>query len=497
MIGKFILDCESSRLSSPYTNERISFSSDGNEIIIISDLHLAEGRNLSGNYTGTENFFYDDSLKRFIEHLCSIQKTDSATLIINGDFIDFMRIVSFPDSEADLIEWKNILAKIGLAYEVEELKNSIDKKEKKYGLKTNDYKSVWKLNEVINGHPEVFNALSDWIERGNKIIISKGNHDLEFIWPAVRNYLRLKLAEIISGDEEKIKQNLLEKIFPNLIFADCDILIDDEVLVAHGHLNDKFSRCVGDDILPNGKELNIPFGSFFNRYLINKIELIYPFFDNVRPRENILPLLMRERFFLGLRVLFQHIPFLILIIPKRYYRYMFARVLSLGLVILIPVIIILINFWNFFEDLFFSPAPEAAGIMGFLRIEGLNLLSSFAMMFISYLGARIVSYFQLEEPSTLAEFAKEEFKKNPNLRIITFGHTHNPDQINIEGKKFFNTGTWIPIVENSSAEIRSDKTFTILRLTPEKNQKIDTHYLERWSDDSGRIERLILIERVD
>src|SRR2546427_1927017 len=50
-------------------------------------------------------------------------------------------------------------------------------------------------------------------------------------------------------------------------------------------------------VLKGGLELNLPFGSFFNRYLLNRIELVFPYLDNVRPRQNLLPMLFEKDFF--------------------------------------------------------------------------------------------------------------------------------------------------------------------------------------------------------
>ena len=46
------------------------------------------------------------------------------------------------------------------------------------------------------------------------------------------------------------------------------------------------------------------------------------------------------------------------------------------------------------------------------------------------------------------------------------GHTHDPDQFQIDGKWFYNTGTWIPILGTSSAELRRDRMFFAGRSEP-------------------------------
>ena len=135
----------------------------------------------------------------------------------------------------------------------------------------------------------------------------------------------------------------------------------------------------------------------------------------------------------------------------------------------------------------------SGGIIDKIVQQGMSLLGNFAMLFLSYLLARIVAYFQLDEPSSLSKNAREIFSERPQLEVVTMGHTHNPDQFDDNGKMFFNTGTWIPIVETSSADIRLDKTYVFFRVLIDTNGNLKTTPLQRWNDDAGRAEYLTLI----
>jgi hypothetical protein len=53
-----------------YGSPLINVNSSGNDIFVISDLHLAAGLNICNNYEGTENFFADHSF-------CSIFRSPS------------------------------------------------------------------------------------------------------------------------------------------------------------------------------------------------------------------------------------------------------------------------------------------------------------------------------------------------------------------------------------------------------------------------------------
>ena len=86
-------------------------------------------------------------------------------------------------------------------------------------------------------------------------------------------------------------------------------------------------------------------------------------------------------------------------------------------------------------------------------------------------------------------------EQHPKVEAVLFGHTHNPEQKEIEkGKWYFNTGTWIPVFETSSADIREDKTYTFIHIdcgaTP-----LCTKRLERWNDDAQRIDAMTLTDK--
>ena len=517
----------------PVRTEPVVYNSEGEEIFVVSDLHIASGRNYVGIYKGTENFFSDDSFYRFLEYADSIKKTANALFVINGDIFDFLRVTEYPgkskkirpvkkikyflkgqilkdptkppkeiiDDEYD--EWMKGLEKIGIIKSREDLENSISEKEKKYGFGTDDFKTIYKLIKIKRGHPDFFKALSIWVEQGNKIVIVKGNHDLELYWPAVRNYLRLIIAEgIVRESRKNIEDVLKRNILPNITFIDDSVEIDKDFYVEHGHRYDKFCLILDDPVLKNNpKQINIPFGSFFNRYLLNRIELFFPFLDNVRPSGNVLPMLMRENFALGIKVLFQHIPLLIRILFTnfRYIRFMFHKVFWFILALLIPIGLVICFNLPAINSLIkeILKVQEGGGIWATILEQAKNLV----LLLLSYFFSRLVAWFQLTEPSSLDKFAKLRFE-GTNYKIITMGHTHNPGEyifnINNDNRRFYNTGTWIPVIETSTAEVREDKTYTFLHLIRDnagKLQPAEGGLLQRWNDDAGRPEHQVLVER--
>lgn len=502
------------------------------EIFVVSDLHIAAGRNKAGVYQGTENFFSDDAFYRFLEHAHQSKKSEHAELIINGDIFDFLRIVDYPGRVKkprlskrtkhylqfnplpnakqfaphpisvgkDIIEWKNELAKVGIVKTAQELVASVSKKEMKYGLQTDDYKTIYKLIKIRKGHPRFFAALALWLYRGNKLVVLKGNHDLELYWLNVRNYLRLILAEeiaILSGNT--VVGELRQRVLPTIAFFDDAIEIDGDFYVEHGHRYDKFTMVLDSpELKKKPTQINLPFGSFFNRYLINRVELFYPFIDNVRPSGNVLPMLMKENFPLGLKVLFQHIPFLlrILFTNFRYVRFMLHK-LFVFLIILAPVVYLLYTIASDAGLLsFLGKKPTTSS--GWLTTGLTNGLMAALGWAGSYLLARAMAWLQLDEPSSLDSYARQRFE-GTDYRIMTMGHTHNPGEYLFKGKqRFYNTGTWIPVVEISTADIREDKTYTFLHLVRDDEGKLQVaanELLQRWNDDAERADLQVLVQR--
>ncbi|HEY7402043.1 MAG TPA: hypothetical protein VIB39_00850, partial [Candidatus Angelobacter sp.] len=277
-----------------------------------------------------------------------------------------------------------------------------------------------------------------------------------------------------------------QHICSGLRFVDDAMLIDGTFYIEHGHRYDKYTNVVGRPLL--NRELNIPFGSFFNRYLLNQLELDYPYVDNVRPSQNVLPLMVKQRFFTAIKLLLYHVPFMLLIIPKRYYRYMFGQVAVMAAAIGIPLILGVLYL--------FASLPKLAGQIQSLpgmSWPGSSLAKSFASLAASYLLGRLVAYFQLSEPSSLSGPAMKIFDRHAAYQLITMGHTHNPDQRTKDGRWFYNTGTWIPIVELDTAQVREDRTYTFLHFRRDKSGQLQPTAVERWDDDAERAEDLVII----
>jgi UDP-2,3-diacylglucosamine pyrophosphatase LpxH len=469
-----------------YGDTIVSIESDNREVFVISDLHMSAGLNSNGNYDGTENFFADQSLGRFLTHLKKTKQTGrKGLLIINGDFVDFLRIRNIPATVQDFADWSQILKELGVEKDTNTLKSSITKKEVTYGLRTDDFKSVYKLWICSRGHQTVFRSLTSWLEEGNDMMVVKGNHDLEWYWKLVRDYLRILLAKGISIRPQQIR------------FVDDKLIVDKKVYIEHGHHYENFTNVDGDPLLPGGKELNLPFGSFFNRYLINRIELAYPFIDDVRPRQQILPLLIRERFPLAIRLLFRYIPFLLLIIPKKQYRYALRFLLQFVWIIVVPLVITGIAiYFSIPHPIHLISAKLSSSNSSSIWTTILSPLKNLLLLSLSYFLGRLFSILELSSPTSFYPNAQSVFKIYPEIGLVTFGHTHDPEQKKTGGKSYYNTGTWIPVFELDAANVRLDKTYTYLQFSRDSANNILTDGLMRWNDDAGRGEGMQLRDSI-
>lgn len=545
-IQDLLISCERSGLASPYyidpgtyKEERgkflsasfplatnpVSYHSNSEEIIVVSDLHMAAGKNEMGVYQGSENFFADKAFDRFLKYIITGLGQKKALLVLNGDTFDFLRVTEFPGKmpaipvtaklkhffyndvvkpvmhpPADQVntaftEWQQELRHVGISKTITELEHCISSHENKYGLETDDYKTIYKLMRIQKGHPDFFTALANWLQNGHRIIINKGNHDLELVWPAVRNYIRLLLAKPIG--DTGLEETLTRFVLPNVFFADDAILIDSSVYIEHGHRYDKFAMVLdGPFVTKNPTQINIPFGSFFNRYLINRVELFYPYLDKVRPTGNVVPILVRENFPLAIKIFGSQLPFMIRILftNARYIWFMLRRVVPL-LLVLVPIAVYGFILFSSINKSALAGKLPATGIIG----AALKMLGTTGSLILSYFIARIVAWLQLVEPSSLDAYAYRLYlTTGSRYQLICMGHTHNPGSYpNGSAGLFYNTGTWIPVIETSTAEVREDRTFTFLHLVHNAAggfKPVDDQ-LQRWNDDAGRPEPQLLIKR--
>jgi len=250
-------------------------------LLIVSDLHLSEGRDpLSRKLSPKEDFLFDGEFWRFLRYYRKPRDAKPWHLIINGDFMDFLQVTKRPENLASY---------------------RYDPRHPDYGLGCGDRESVFKLSIIFAGHRDFFLALADFIARGNRLTVIRGNHDVEFFYPAVQEEFRRllrtyynrwrdklpELQEMAAGDVAPNPANLDR---PDAIaFHDWFYYEPGRLWVEHGHQYDPNNsfRYLLAPTLPGGPAeealIELPLGSAFVRYLFNLIETVHPFADNIKP----------------------------------------------------------------------------------------------------------------------------------------------------------------------------------------------------------------------
>lgn len=457
-------------------------------ILGVSDLHLGAGIDeKTRRYMPLENFLSDGAFSRF---LISQQATSPGPhlLVLNGDILDFLRIAIAPNNE-QIEAWAERLNAFGDPRTAADLRATIERHEREYGLQTDDFKSLWKLDVIAAGHPVFFSALAGWLRKGGTIAYTRGNHDPEQYWPLIRRAFR----DIVSGFGADVAS-----VQERIVFVD-DALCVANIMFQHGHLYERLTRMDNPPIRPKATQLELPLGSLVNRYVINKLERISPFLDNMKPVMDVV-----------LTTIKQH-PLLILTLVRRSSR-LLARALRrrrgnsvllaaslLGLVIshLIPVLVVVLV-------LLYVASPTArdwlsawlssAWLRTILGVVGL-LLPVLVRKAIELISGRR-KYREGEDDyagGALAELRRRFVQPVPWPTVYAvLGHTHAEDVQDLpalhgaQRTLYLNTGTWIPRWPKDRPDLIGRVLLTFARFTRYDNSY--AHEMLRW-DDSGGVAR--------
>lgn len=199
---------------------------------VIGDLHLGAGPG-----DPLEDFRDDEVFARMCEQIAG----PDATLILNGDVIDFAQIPPFDVPKPAHLLWP-------------------------------ERASLEKARTALAAHADFFGGLRGLLARGGRIRWLHGNHDLDLAWPAVQASLAQELGNP-PGDQ--------------LAFVIGDTRFHG-VHVEHGH---RFTpeNCPRDPLElfhdgPDGERyLERVWGTDFMLQFYNELERRFPFADNVKP----------------------------------------------------------------------------------------------------------------------------------------------------------------------------------------------------------------------
>lgn len=232
----------------------------GNHTIIVSDIHLADlqvfdvKRPLWKRYKAQEHFV--DAT--FYEFLWTLRKTieGKIELVLNGDIFDFDSVVTLPQ-ERDLKALREMGKEPFKISWIERLR----------GLSSEEEKSRFKMQVILDTHPLWVAGIRELILLGHSVVFVIGNHDLELHWESVQ-------ADIVKRlDLPKESESLVR-------FCEWFYISQNDTLIEHGNQYDAY--CLSSNpIHPHIRKGNrtvvrIPFGNLAGIYMTNGMGLMNP-----------------------------------------------------------------------------------------------------------------------------------------------------------------------------------------------------------------------------
>jgi len=491
-------------------------------MLIVSDLHLNVGLDTATlTYDRRENFLADAAFTAWLVHYrgeAEARGTAPGTLVIAGDAFDFIRIDTWPESEDDYRRWARALHALGETERAERLERLapippkerrrhpdavVSKREERFGLKTSDYKTIWKLLEIVTGHEPVFEALARWIEEDGRIVFLKGNHDLELHWPLVRQAIRHTLARRAGLDPDAARERIS--------FEEESFLFDN-VYVEHGHRWEAMTAVHTDTPwLPQAPDqISLPLGSFVNRYLINGIERLDPFVDNVKPVGNAFTALLRRYPLEMFKLYFRGWAFLRRALRVKGLFNSIGSAIQILALVLVPMTALLIGVaflvGEIVPDARLAALPDwlaatlvwLGSVPGWLlgiSVAGLSLPVLFPI--IAPILSEIARFLGLTGKNHLLEGAEkvgrhvfpDDEARDTDARLIpsyvVMGHSHWQEVRRLGGRRIYmNSGTWVPIWPRDRQDIVGQVYYGFLEFTrPRPDDPWEGRPMQ-WNDDA-------------
>lgn len=491
------------------------------DIIVVSDLHLGRGRNPeTGRHHRLEAFFYDDDFHRFCTELvrAARERGDRLKLVLNGDTFDLLRIEPEPEVKSGH-HWP------------------------RYNHALTPAEAAVTMRHILEGHPLFVRGLSEVLAAGHQVVILPGNHDLEIQWEAVRDEIRAALlaeltrsAGVGSGAAEVAQHAARGLSFESWFHCE-----PGRIWIEHGCQYDpenafKYPLRRRLDDVPDEvhrAEVDLPLGTFFQRYLYNAFGSITFIVPNSRSNFRYFRWLLLNRPRLLARVSTVHLPFLLQLLRRLAKIPPSEEVLrqrheaELAELVAGSEVGDRLHLIDSLKQVHGSAALLARQIaVRIIKATGYVLLAAFFAAALWFLGFHAISTMQagfgfkavlfltlnflflvtavgaasyfLLRPSGIGEDprmrrAASKIADLARVPIVTFGHSHEEviARLDHEGSGpawYFNTGTWIAVFTADTLLPRERVQYTFLRVRGHKGE------LLHWSPGRREATPVVLLE---
>lgn len=415
--------------------------------------------------------FDEQASENFVNFFKEVSSMGGVRVIINGDFIDFPQVVL----------------------------DSMSTPPQRF-LGITEAESILRLQKVITGHPEEFEALKNFLSiEGNELLLIPGNHDVDFAWKRVlRTFMKR-----IGTTAKNFKVGMVYK--------------EAGVYVTHGHqYSDENQIDVPINFTFN--RLNSCWGTYFVEHFFNQIEEQHPLLDNARPMWKVaLSAILHEELLVTAQFVAE---FLIFLKNFRVPLKDFARSPVLGwkpktrtrilrqrdvdaLTSDIKIDVLREKIQELRDNPVFRRGFDAV----FEELDNTQWEQVFAshgnteqelLGFLQNTESRPRSRAFFSKPDNYQQAAEYIVQYHRGTRAIIMGHTHHgmdAQELRVKDKDetflYFNTGTWtkmynipwwkLPSLQTLSNPEMYTPVFGVVRCTG-AGDKLDVKYFENWQD---------------
>jgi UDP-2,3-diacylglucosamine pyrophosphatase LpxH len=422
--------------------------------LIVSDTHLCDVEDHHDGWKRYKSaaFLRDGDLHALLERfMAQRQDGEELALVLNGDIFDFCVTTCVPDEPP----WP------------------VRRHERTRGLEPTEAKALWKLDLILEQHPDFVTALANYVGRGHRLVYVLGNHDHELHWPSLQRVLvdaiRARVASLgLACSEAPIR-------FEPWFYYD-----EGGLYVEHGHQYDiysSFPHILCPTAQLGGEEiLALPLGGFSNRYLVSILGFFNPrstdYICNVPgyfahwlrfyafTRRSILFGWLLGTLMVLVRVM--RLRFMLWKQSAQHAQAMVDTALRFGLpwpalwqIDQLKPIPIYFRTFRILREFWLDRVGLALGLLALIMVAvaqapfspllTLGTLSLFSLVAVVAYERTVATSGVFTVNEEAPEYARAITELLP-VKVVVLGHTHQPSFVQLTKDSYFvNTGTWAPM----------------------------------------------------